>query len=61
LLLAKAEDDAELSARNHHDSTIDREDEEWERVEKSITKSAPNGQAPNGDWSGIVGFFHPFW
>ena len=35
------------------------EDEEgWEKVERAGT--APNGQIPQDDWQGIIGFFHPF-
>jgi alpha-1,2-mannosyltransferase len=31
----------------------------WEKVEREGT--APNGQVPQDDWEGIIGFFHPFW
>ena len=35
------------------------EDEDgWEKVERAGT--AANGQLPQDDWQGIVGFFHPF-
>jgi alpha-1,2-mannosyltransferase len=61
LLLTKAQDKAELSARNHHEPPVDREDQDWERVEKNVIRSAPNGLAVDDDWSGIIGFFHPFW
>jgi hypothetical protein len=61
LLLTKAQDKAELSARNQHEPPVDREDQDWEKVEKNVVKSAPNGLAVDDDWSGLVGFFHPFW
>ncbi|KAJ4294490.1 asparagine-linked glycosylation protein [Kalmusia sp. IMI 367209] len=35
-------------------------DDEWEEVETSMVGSAVNGGKADKDWSGIVGFFHPF-
>lgn len=38
------------------------DDEDWEKVDSYATGTAPNGELPtDGDWEGIVGFFHPFW
>lgn len=37
------------------------EDDDWEEVESSTVGSAVNGGKADRDWSGIVGFFHPFW
>ena len=34
-------------------------EDEWEKVEKAGT--ADNGKPVQDDWSGVVGFFHPFW
>ncbi len=31
----------------------------WEKIEKA--GSADNGQPLGDEWSGVVGFFHPFW
>jgi alpha-1,2-mannosyltransferase len=31
----------------------------WEKIESSGT--AENGKPLSDDWSGIIGFFHPFW
>jgi alpha-1,2-mannosyltransferase len=31
----------------------------WEKIEK--TGTAVNGKSEQDEWSGIVGFFHPFW
>ena len=31
----------------------------WEKIEESAT--AENGKPILDDWSGVVGFFHPFW
>lgn len=39
----------------------EKEDDEWEEVEASMVGSAINGGKADKDWSGIVGFFHPFW
>lgn len=36
------------------------EDEDgWEKIESLGT--AENGQSLRDEWSGVVGFFHPFW
>jgi hypothetical protein len=37
------------------------EDPEWETVERHVGWTAPNGGAEEDGWSGVVGFFHPFW
>lgn len=44
-----------------HKNEKKREDDEWEEVETSMVGSAVNGGKADQDWSGIVGFFHPFW
>ena len=63
LLLARAASDKkqhqELSAAS---TTVD---DEWEKIDKSQSRSisditAPQDQ-PNREWTGVVGFFHPFW
>ncbi|KAL1612402.1 asparagine-linked glycosylation protein [Paraconiothyrium brasiliense] len=43
-----------------HKNEKNREDDEWEQVETSMVGSAVNGGKADKDWSGIVGFFHPF-
>ena len=35
-------------------------DDDWEKVDV-VMGTAPNGEKPDKDWKGIVGFFHPFW
>ncbi|KAF2692194.1 glycosyltransferase family 4 protein [Lentithecium fluviatile CBS 122367] len=37
-----------------------KEEGDWEEVEASTVGSAVNGGKADEDWSGIVGFFHPF-
>ncbi len=37
------------------------EDEGWEKVESHAVGTVKNGEKAEGDWEGIVGFFHPFW
>jgi alpha-1,2-mannosyltransferase len=44
-----------------HGSGKHRDDDEWEQVEASTVGSAVNGGKADKDWSGLVGFFHPFW
>lgn len=36
-------------------------DEEWENVEAYAAGTARNGGKGEKEWSGVVGFFHPFW
>jgi flagellar biosynthesis component FlhA len=41
-------------------SEISEETEDgWEKIEK--TGTAVNGKPEQNGWSGIIGFFHPFW
>lgn len=35
-------------------------DDDWEKVD-TVVGTAPNGEKPDQDWKGIVGFLHPFW
>jgi len=35
-------------------------DDDWEKVD-AVVGTAPNGEKPDKDWKGVVGFFHPFW
>jgi hypothetical protein len=35
------------------------EDPEWETVER--IRTSPNGGKEGDGWSGVIGFFHPFW
>lgn len=38
------------------------EDDDWEQIEGYAAGTAPNGELPrDGEWQGVVGFFHPFW
>lgn len=33
----------------------------WKKIEASIMDKLPKGDKADREWSGIVGFFHPFW
>lgn len=33
----------------------------WNKIEASIMEKLPKGDTADREWSGIVGFFHPFW
>lgn len=51
---------AEKQEKKSQDSRGD-EDGGWEKVQAYSAASAPDGNKKAEDWSGIVGFFHPFW
>ena len=63
LLLARVNKERQEYERQTEDkhTTLD---DEWEKIEKS-RRSSNNGKdgddEDNADWTGIVGFFHPFW
>ncbi len=38
-----------------------REDADWEEIGTTAVGSVDNGGTANGQWRGIIGFFHPFW
>ena len=47
---------------SRHASTTKVDDEDWERVESYVARSAANGGSMSDEeWEGIIGFFHPFW
>lgn len=56
-IVAKITKDRNAIAEGQHLSS--EADEGWEKIES--TASAENGQPLRDSWSGIVGFFHPFW
>lgn len=33
----------------------------WKKIEASIQGKLPKGDKADKEWSGIIGFFHPFW
>lgn len=37
------------------------DDEDWEKVESQISQERVSGVMGDDKWSGIIGFFHPFW
>jgi hypothetical protein len=37
------------------------EDPDWEKIDRNVPASAPNGATYDASWHGVVGFFHPFW
>lgn len=51
---------AEKQEKRSQDSRSD-EDGGWEKVQAYSASSAADGSKQAEDWSGIVGFFHPFW
>lgn len=51
---------AEKQGKKSQDSRGE-EDGGWEKVQAYSAASAPDGTKQSEDWSGIVGFFHPFW
>ncbi|KAF2272720.1 UDP-Glycosyltransferase/glycogen phosphorylase [Westerdykella ornata] len=63
LLIARtAKEQKEYEERVNTEREVRRKDsDEWEEVEGALVGSAANGeQAADQDWSGIIGFFHPF-
>lgn len=54
---------AEKQEKSSQDSASSKgtEDGGWEKVQIDPAASAPGGNKLADDWSGIVGFFHPFW
>jgi alpha-1,2-mannosyltransferase len=38
-----------------------KEDDDWEQVGNTPPGSAAKHGQVDGEWDGIVGFFHPFW
>ncbi|PVI07762.1 glycosyltransferase family 4 protein [Periconia macrospinosa] len=57
LLLARAATEQRAYESDHK---AKKEDDDWEEVEASMVGSAENGGKADRDWSGVVGFFHPF-
>lgn len=37
------------------------EQDDWEEIDRAAVGNAVNGGKADQDFSGIVGFFHPFW
>lgn len=60
LLLARVANEQQAYEAKHKAEKQNDEDD-WEEVESSLVGSAVNGGKADKDWSGIVGFFHPFW
>jgi alpha-1,2-mannosyltransferase len=56
-IVAKITKDRNSISEGHHLSQ--EADDGWEKIER--TGTAENGQPLRDSWSGIVGFFHPFW
>ena len=57
LLLSRAE----AEEKEHGPQDLANADEEWEQIESYTTDSSNNGEKGSKDWTGIIGFFHPFW
>ena len=37
------------------------DDEDWEKVDRQVSWKTSSGVKGDDEWSGIIGFFHPFW
>ena len=61
LLLARVASEQRTYDAEHKGQKEKEKEEDWEEVEASMVGSAVNGGKADKDWSGIVGFFHPFW
>lgn len=59
LLLARVETEKRKYDAQHGDEKRDGDD--WEHVASTTTSSAVGKEKVDRNWSGIVGFFHPFW
>jgi hypothetical protein len=59
LLLSRAGQIQEENTRQYSASAT--EDPDWEKVDRNVAASAPNGATFDATWHGVVGFFHPFW
>lgn len=57
------EDEKQYAERQEKRSQDSRSDEDggWEKVQAYSASSVADGSKQAEDWSGIVGFFHPFW
>ena len=42
-------------------NVLDEEEDGWEKVDTYVPVTVPNGGKSDENWSGVVGFFHPFW
>ncbi|KAF2266690.1 UDP-Glycosyltransferase/glycogen phosphorylase [Lojkania enalia] len=59
LLLSRVEKEQQAYGNEHHEQKL-KEEDDWEEIEGSMIGSAVNGGKADREWSGIVGFFHPF-
>ncbi|KAF2117691.1 hypothetical protein BDV96DRAFT_570707 [Lophiotrema nucula] len=59
-LLQSRADKERRQHENEQPAQTTRSEDDWEEVEAAVVGSAVNGGRADGDWSGIVGFFHPF-
>lgn len=65
LLLARAEtEEKEAELRDSKPGTENQSstslDEEWEKIDGTKTPKSGNGEPEEKQWSGVIGFFHPF-
>ncbi|KAF2035490.1 UDP-Glycosyltransferase/glycogen phosphorylase [Setomelanomma holmii] len=58
LLLDRVEKETRAFEAEH--SAKSKEDDDWEKIVPAPIGTAANGAKADADWSGIVGFFHPF-
>jgi alpha-1,2-mannosyltransferase len=63
LLEVMAHDEEKYIAKGeeHEDSGEKGKKDIWKKIEASIVEKLPKGDKADKEWSGIVGFFHPFW
>jgi len=62
LIISRARIEQEEWRSRHSGPSLGRsgEDEDWEKVDKLVLGFAGNGKPGEGEWEGIIGFFHPF-
>ena len=59
MLIARTNFERKQNERKSSDD-ITTLDDEWEKVDRSRSRSA-SGDERDGGFDGIIGFFHPFW
>ena len=59
LAQVRAEQKAYLLSKGRPSPKSD--DEDWEKVESQVSGKSKSGVKRDDEWSGIIGFFHPFW
>lgn len=62
LLDVMADDEKKYTVGSQDEDTGEKGKKDiWKKIEASIMDKLPKGDQADKEWSGIVGFFHPFW